>query len=170
MPAEPTSRRARGLELTQPHFAAHTKRFQHEGQNATKITCALTDTCIQFLGLDFGKDILLSLVLITIFLTVCHLLFSPSFGSISSSKPIGVRKVNRWPKSAGQRREDHYYEALAFSRHNIDLVFGEENMKPEQLTKARENAGIDLSTERVSKWYQESTRKDDDPLCPFQIA
>ena len=72
------------------------------------------------------------------YLTVCHLLFSPSFGSISSSKPIGVRKVNRWTKSAHQRREDHYYEALAFSRHNIDLVFGEENMKPEQLTKARE--------------------------------
>ena len=97
-------------------------------------------------------------------------LFSPSFGSISSSQPIGVRKVNRWPKSADQRREDHYYEAPAFSRHNIDLVFGEENMKPKQLTKGRENAGIDLSTMRVSEWYKKSTRKDDDPLSPFQLA
>ena len=60
-----------------------------------------------------------------------------------SSKPIGVRRVNRWPRHPGQRLEDHYYEALAFSRHNINLVFDEEKMQPEKLTKEPENEGID---------------------------
>ena len=44
--------------------------------------------------------------------------------------------------------------------YTIDLVFDEEKMQPEKLTKASENAGIDLSSMRVSKWYQESTRED----------
>ena len=35
-------------------------------------------------------------------------------------------------------------------------------MKPERLTGAPENAGIDPSTMRVSEWYQKSTREDDD--------
>ena len=29
--------------------------------------------------------------------------------------------------------ENHWYESLAFSQHNIDLVFDEETMKPERL-------------------------------------
>ena len=45
----------------------------------------------------------------------------------------------------------------------MNLVFDVENMKPKRLTEAPENAGIDPSTMRVSKWYQESTREDDDP-------
>ena len=48
VPAKPTSRRGRGLELTQPHFSTQTKTFWHESQSATKITSALTDTFIQF--------------------------------------------------------------------------------------------------------------------------
>ena len=47
--AEPTSRRDRGLKLTQPHFAAQAKTCEREGQNATKITSALADSCIQSL-------------------------------------------------------------------------------------------------------------------------
>ena len=39
-------------------------------------------------------------------------------------------------------------------------------MKPERLTEAPENAGIDPSTVRISKWYQESTREDDDLHSP----
>ena len=35
-------------------------------------------------------------------------------------------------------------------------------MKPERLAEAPENAGIDPSTMRVSKWYQEPTGDDDD--------
>ena len=34
-------------------------------------------------------------------------------------------------------------------------------MKPERLTEAPENANIDPSTMRVSKWYQETTREGD---------
>ena len=49
--AKPTSKRGRGSELTQSHFSTQTKTFEHEGQNATKITYALADPCIQFPGL-----------------------------------------------------------------------------------------------------------------------
>ena len=107
---------------------------------------------------NLGENIMFVLGSSDHFFSQCFtFFFSPSFGSISSSKPIGVRQVIRWTKSADQRREDHYYEALAFSQHNIDLVFGEENNEPEQLTMARENAGIDLSTMRVSRWYKKNT-------------
>ena len=45
-------------------------------------------------------------------------------------------------------------------------MFDEENVKPDRHTKAQENAGIDPSTMRVSTWYQESTREDEDPHSP----
>ena len=92
--------------------------------------------------------------------------FSPSFVIMSSSAPSGVRRANRWTRNAEQRRENFYYEALAFSRQNVNLVFDEENMKSERLTKAPENAGIDPSTMRISIRYQASTREDDDPHSP----
>ena len=38
------------------------------------------------------------------------------------------------------------------SWQNINLVFDEETMKPERLTEALENAGIDPGTVKVSKW------------------
>ena len=50
VPAKPTSRRDRDSELTQPHFSTQTKTFEHKDQNATKITSALADPCIQFPG------------------------------------------------------------------------------------------------------------------------
>ena len=87
--------------------------------------------------------------------------FSPSFVTVSSSKPIGVGRVNRWTRNSAQRFENYYYEALAFSRHNIDLVFDEEIMKPERLTEASDDAGIDPSTMRVSTWNQDTTCEDD---------
>ena len=86
---------------------------------------------------------------------------------MSSSEQIGVRRGNRWTrKAADQRNENFYYEALAFSRHNINVVFDEENMKPEKLTTAPENAGIDPSTMKMKEWYLEPTREDDDPHFP----
>ena len=69
-------------------------------------------------------------------------------------------------RNAAQRREDYYYEALAFSRHNIDLEIDEENMKPERPTKAEEDAGKDPSTMNTRKWYQEPTRKSDGSQLP----
>ena len=122
-------------------------------------TCGLTH---QFLLDDcviFGENIMFVLGFFDLFLCFT---FSPSFVTMSSSKPIGVGRMNRWTRNAAQRLKNYYYEALAFSRYNIDLVFDEANMKPERLTEAPENAGIDLSTTRVSKWYQEPTRDDAD--------
>ena len=109
------------------------------------------------------RTLRLCLFLMTIFSVS---LFSPSFETMLSSKPIGVGRVNRWTRNSAQRLENCSYEALAFSRHNTDLVFDEENIKSERLTVASENAGIDPSTTRVSKWYQEPTREDDDPHIP----
>ena len=80
---------------------------------------------------------------------------------MSSSKPTGVCRVNRWTKNTDQRREDYYYDALVFSRNHIDLVFDEENMEPVKLERTPKNAGIDPSTMRVSKRYRESTREGD---------
>ena len=53
--------------------------------------------------------------------------------------------MNRWTRNTAQRREDYYYEALAFSWHNINLVFDEQTMEPERVAKAPENASIDPS-------------------------
>ena len=68
--------------------------------------------------------------------------------------------MNRWTQNAGQRRENLFYEALAFSRHDINLEFDEVNMMPERLTKAPGYAGIDPSIMRIRKRYQESTREE----------
>ena len=103
VPAGPVSRHGRDSELTQPHFSTQTKTFEHEGQNATKITSALTDSCIQFpwpVMSMLVKTLCLSLVRMTIFLSVFHLPSSPSFVTMSSPKPIGVRRVNRWPRKS----------------------------------------------------------------------
>ena len=57
--------------------------------------------------------------------------------------------------------EDYFYEALAFSRHTIDLEFDEETMKPEKGTEAPRNAGIDPSTMKMKQWYQKHNRVSD---------
>ena len=127
-----------------------------ENQDATKLThLFLLDD-----GVIFGENNVLVLGSCDYF-SQC-LIFSPSFDTMSSSTPIGVGKVNRWTKNSAQHLENSYYEALAFSQQNIVLVFDEETMKPERLTEAPENASIDPGTMRVSKWYQEPTREDDD--------
>ena len=132
---------------------------KRKGQDTTKITSASADSRIGFswkMVSFLVRTLCLCLVLMTIFLSVSP--FSPSLVTMSSSAPSGVRRVNRWTQNAEQRRENFYHEALAVSRHNINLVFVEENMKPERLAKAAENAGIDPSTMRLRKWYQESTQ------------
>ena len=112
-----------------------------ETQDATKITSALADsriysswTMVSFLV----KTLCLCLTFMTMFLSVSP--FSPSFVTMSSPKPIGVDRVNRWTRNSAQRLENHNYDSLAFSRHNIDLVFDEETRKPERLTEAPEKS------------------------------
>ena len=77
--------------------------------------------------------------------------------------------MNRWTPNADQRSENYCYEALGFSRHNIDLEFNEEHMKAERFTKPPEKAGIDLSTMKMKMWYQEPTRESDDSSDDSQL-
>ena len=58
-------------------------------------------------------------------------------------------------------RQEYYHEALAFSRHTINLEFDEETMKPEKATEAPRNAGIDPSTMKTKQWYQGHDRVSD---------
>ena len=81
VPTKPTSKFDRELNLTQSHFVTQTKRCERDSQNATKITSAPTDTCIECLGFVIStlvKTLYLSLILMTIFLTVCHRPFLPA--------------------------------------------------------------------------------------------
>ena len=78
--------------------------------------------------------------------------------------------MNRWTKNADQRREDYYYDALVFSRHNTDLVFDGWNIEPEKLAKAPENAGIDPSAMRVSKCTGNQLAKMTILTCHHQAA
>ena len=113
------------------------------------------------------RTLSLCLVLTTIFLSVSP--FSHSLVAMSSLALSGVHRMNRLAEKAEHRLENFYYEALPFSRHDINLEFHEENLKPERLTKAPGYASIDPSTMRICKWYQESTREDDDPHSPSSI-
>ena len=124
MPAKPTSRRDRGLELTQLHFTAQTETSEHEGHNATEIASARADSCIQFPGpltLTLVKTLCLSLVLMIIFLTVCYRPFSPSFVTMSSSKPIGARRTSERHKELHDKDDDPH---SPFSSCVSDVVVG----------------------------------------------
>ena len=132
-----------------------------ESQDATKITSALADPRIY----SFMKmmTLYMCMVVINIFLSA-----SPSFSSsvvtMSTSRPIGFCRSNRWTKNSAEhaeRIENYFYESLAFSRHSVDLEFDEEVMKPERLTGEPDSASFPPDTMKVSKWYQEATRKGD---------
>ena len=55
-----------------------------------------------------------------------------SFVTMAVSTPYWVVKSDRLSRDEDRLREDHYYEAVAFSRHTIILEFDEETMKPEK--------------------------------------
>ena len=80
-----------------------------QNRDLTKITSVPADTCIQFRGPvtpTLVKTLCLSLVLMTIFLTVCYLPFSRSFLTMSSSKPIGARRMSEWYKELTDKDDD----------------------------------------------------------------
>ena len=129
---------------------------EFESPDATKITSASADSRISF-----------SWMIVSLWVrTLCFLLgsyqdfsvfslSSLSLFSMLSSSSTCVGRVNRSTRNATERRrEQHYCEALAFSRHSINVVFDEESMKPDRLTEAPENASFYPSTmrerERVS--------------------
>ena len=61
----------------------------------------------------------------------------------------------------GREFRDYCYEALAFSRHTIDLEFDDETMRSEKATEAPTNARRDPSTMKMKQWYQKHTRVSD---------
>ena len=69
--------------------------------------------------------------------------------------------VDRLSPEEDRLREDYCYEALAFSRHTIDLEFDDETMRPEKATEAPRNAGIDPSAMKMKQWYQKHNRVSD---------
>ena len=131
-----------------------------KNQDTTKITSALADSRSQFSWSVMTisvRTLCLCLALMTPFLSVSSLFFS--FVTMSSSKPAGVETVNRLTRNASQRREDYYYDALAFSRHNINLVFDEETMKTERLTKAPEKCRHRSKYHETEEMAQDTLRE-----------
>ena len=62
----------------------------------------------------------------------------PSSGLVTMaiSIPHCVVKSDRFSPDEDRVREDYYYEALAFSRHTIDLKIDDETTRPEKATEA----------------------------------
>ena len=70
--------------------------------------------------------------------------------------PHWVVNSDRLSPEEDRLREDYYYDALAFSRHIIDLEFDDETMRPEKATEAR----IDPSTMRMKQWCQKTQSRE----------
>ena len=86
---------------------------------------------------------------------------SSSFVTMAVSTPHFVVKSDRWSLDDDRLPEDNCYEALAFSRHSINLELDEETMKSEKATKTPRNSGIDPSTMKMKQWYQGQDRVSD---------
>ena len=71
---------------------------------------------------------------------------SSSFLTMAVSIPHWVVKSDRLSLEEDRLCEDYHYEALAFSRHSINLEVDEETIKPEKATEAPRNSGIGPST------------------------
>ena len=98
---------------------------QRKGENAKKTTSAFADSCMQFPWPVMS-------ILMRMFClcrALMNFLFSIALPS-SSFVPMAVLK----PRCV--ESEEYYYEALAFSRHRINLELDEENIKPEKATMA----------------------------------
>ena len=162
---------------------------ERKAQDATKITSASAESCIEFLWSvmpilmtaltwmvknihnrntieDFTEEIdeegfvrqynffhllmrVLCLCMALMNLLLCASSLSSGFVTMAASIPHWVVKSDRLSPDEDRLREDYYYEALAFSRHTIDLEFDEETMKPEKATEAARNARIDPSTMKM---------------------
>ena len=124
---------------------------ERKDQNATNITSAFADSCIQF-----PRPVMSILMrMLCLCLALMNFLFSIAPPS-SSFVPMAVLK----PRCV--ESEDYYHEALAFCRPSINLELDEENMKPEKATMAPIKAGIIPTTVKMKKWYQEPDRASDE--------
>ena len=172
---------------------------ERKGQDATKITSAFADSCIQFLWSampmtaltwmvknipnrttigDFTEEIdeagfvrqynffHLLMRMLCLCLALMNLLHSVALSSLSLVTmaliiPHWVVNSDRLSPEEARFREDYCFEALAFSRHTIDLEFDEETMRPEKAIEAPRNAGIDPSTMKMKQFYQKHNRVSD---------
>ena len=57
--------------------------------------------------------------------------------------------------------EYYYYEASTFSLRKITLELDEENMKPEKSAMTPRKSGINPSTMKMWRWYQDQDRASD---------
>ena len=101
---------------------------------------------------------MLCLCLALMNLVHCVALPSSSMVTMAVFIPRWVVNWNRLSPEEDRLREDYFYEALAFSRHTIDLEFDDETMRPEKATEATRNAGRDPSTTTMKQWYQKHNR------------
>ena len=85
--------------------------------------------------------------------------FSHSFVTMSSSKPIGVGRMNRLTRNSAERTQILNYYSLALSQLNIDLMCDEEIMNPERLAEAPENASIAPGAMKVRSGNKEQLAK-----------
>ena len=126
------------------------KTSEREGQNATKITSALTDSCIQ------SPWPLMSILMrmLCLCLALLNVLFSIALPS-SNLAIMAVLKPRR------VETEDYTYEALAFSLRQITLELDEESMKPQMSARTPRNSVINPSTMKMKRWYPDQDRASD---------
>ena len=120
----------------------------------------------------------LCLALTNVLLSVAPL--SSSFVTMTVSIPHSVVNSDSLSQDADCLREGYDYEALAFSRHIVDLEFEKETMKPEKAIEAPRNAGIEMKrptqghvsdqkaptgTERATHQARERIEDDDERLA-----
>ena len=87
---------------------------------------------------------------------------SSSLVTMAVLTPHWVLNSDRFSPGEDRHREDYYcYEALAFSRHTINLEFDDETMASEKATEALRNARIDPSAMKMKQWYQGHDRVND---------
>ena len=67
-------------------------------------------------------------------------------------------KSDRLSPDEDRLREDNYYEALAFSRHTVNLELNEETM---EAAEAPRNARIDPNSMKIKQWYKGHDRVSD---------
>ena len=164
---------------------------ERKGQDATKITSAFADSCIRFLWSvmpipmaalntieEFTEEIdearfvkqynlfhflirMLCLCLAPMNLLLSVAAPSSRCVTMAVSIPHWVVKSDRLSLDDDRPREEYYYEALAFSRHSINLELDEEIMEPEKAAKAPRNSGIDPSTMKMKLWYEGQDRLSD---------
>ena len=156
-----------GTQQTKEQKELNTR--ERKGQDATKITFAFADSCIQFLWsvlpiCDDSADMVKNaqnrntVKDFTEEIDEAGFVRQYNFLHLLNHIVSGSRTGCHWKMTVIVKT---YYEALAFFRHTIDLELDEETMKPEKATGAPRNAGMDPGTMNMKQWYQGYDRVSD---------